>query len=181
MKYAHDDFTDGTAVTIVPKPEPEVMGWTTPGLQNPMITWTVAVPMKAVEQSALLPVVDLLRAGRALISDRRNWCQLAMSKIKSMPKKRNIFATVVTMLLPLDSDYENVTQYCTMGALSKVAFGHADSIMHHTSLNETLSRAIGLLSGAAGGYGQIASFNDENSHRAVLRMWDRAIRAAELD
>lgn len=98
--------------------------------------------------------LEVLKAGRNLISDPQKWVQGTYAKnIDGWPIYGNNAAAVC---------------FCSIGAVQHVT-GMCHNIETET-VCEVLSNAAGM---------HIAYYNDAHSHEEVLAVWDRAIAAEE--
>ena len=104
---------------------------------------------------------ELLTKAKAVIADPRRWVQGVYAK--------DAEGQVIGTLSP------DAVCWCSLGALEKVA--------HEENTYSTHSTAAGYLSKVSDecGYSGIPDFNDNSSHKIVMRAWDRAIFLAKED
>ena len=101
---------------------------------------------------------ERLIAAKALIADERNWTQEVYARNAAMKE-----------VSPLDP---TATCFCSLGALRKVSgWAHDDSLPGKYFAQS----AVYLLK--LDGY--IDLFNDNNTHEAVMEMFDLAIKLAQ--
>ena len=104
---------------------------------------------------------ELLIKAQAVIADPRRWTQDVYAK--------DAEGQVTKTLSP------DAACWCSLGALDKVA--------HEENTYSTHLTAAGYLDVVADecGYSGIPDFNDNSSHEAVMRAWDKAIKLAKED
>ena len=104
---------------------------------------------------------ELLTKAKAVIADPKHWTQgwYAKDAEGQSVGPRKSYAVC----------------WCSLGALDKIA--------HEENTYSTHSTAAGYLDVAADecGYSGIPDFNDNSSHEAVMRAWDKAIKLAKED
>jgi hypothetical protein len=101
--------------------------------------------------------LEILKAGRALIADPKNWCQGTLAKNN----------------LGEDTDplYYDACCWCSVGALRKaVGDGHTSTGEAQAHLYRALPEGLDDMA--------IVTFNDTQTHAKVLAMWDKAIQNA---
>ena len=109
------------------------------------------------------PVLDVLIAGRELISDPSRWTQ-------------GYFARDSAGEGMLSSDPAAVC-WCSVGALAKVAPTEWDGLYFDEPIDALGYRALVKALPRRKRHLGAASFNDTHTHSEVLALWDRAIEA----
>jgi hypothetical protein len=126
---------------------------------------------------------DLI-AGRALITDEKNWTQGTLSELRQRMVMRagdwrvidfDNLSPVVTCTI------EQYSAYCSMGAIFKAVQGcmpnPGEIIADDGGRVMAVAKALAALAGGdpdeAPRY--VVAFNDNSSHAEVLALWDRAI------
>ena len=103
---------------------------------------------------------DILKSAKALIATPDTWCQ------RSVINREN-----------------GVFQRCSIGALGHIVLGpylHFSSNYYHAI--SYLNNVVGICpDDKPSGISPIAYFNDNNSHKKVMEVWDKAIQWAEQD
>ena len=104
---------------------------------------------------------ELLIKAQAVIADPRRWTQDVYAK--------DAEGQVTKTLSP------DAACWCSLGALEKVA--------HEENTYSTRSAAAGYLFEVSHecGYSGIPDFNDNSSHKVVMKAWDKAIKLAKED
>ena len=99
-------------------------------------------------------VLETLIAGRAIIADPKNWTTRVSARDANG-----------TSVLPSDP---SACKFCSLGALTLVEFTNGG---HFTSVTIQAEEALRV----AMMCGSVATFNDDQTHDAVIAAWDRAI------
>ncbi len=104
---------------------------------------------------------ELLTKAKAVIADPKHWTQGWYAKDAEGQ--------------PVGPRESYAVCWCSLGALDKVA--------HEENTYKTCLAATGYLFEASAecGYIGIPYFNDNSSHEAVMRAWDKAIKLAKED
>ena len=104
---------------------------------------------------------ELLIKAKAVIADPKHWTQDVYAK--------DAEGRATKTLSP------DAACWCSLGALEKVAPGE--------DTHSTRSAAAGYLLNVSieCGYTGIPDFNDNSSHEAVMKAWDKAIKLAKED
>ena len=102
---------------------------------------------------------ELLTKAKAVIADPKHWAQGFYAKDAKGQT-----------LLPCNPD---AVCWCSVGALEKVAY-EEDTYSTRFAATKCLFEVS-----AEYGYSGITDFNDNSSHKAVMKAWDRAIELAK--
>lgn len=99
-------------------------------------------------------VLETLIAGRAIIADPKNWTTRVSARDANG-----------TSVLP---SHPSACKFCSLGALTLVEFKN-DSYFSNVTMQaeDALRQAMGCQN--------VAIFNDDQTHEAVIAAWDRAI------
>ncbi len=112
-------------------------------------------------------LIEKLKLGRALITDRDHWTQGAYARMTS----DNESALTTLKGIQCMSHSPRATCWCSVGAVKKVAFYQ----MYEAQLYRELLKTVTDNST----YESVEQFNDSSSHEAVLAMWDATIERLE--
>lgn len=108
-----------------------------------------------MSESQRKTALEVLRAGRELISDPARWTQHQFAKDAAGDF--------------VDPGSRYAVCWCSLGAFTRVN----PFISQNRAAKTLLANAMGL------GWGCITKFNDNHAHDQVIAAWDRAIAMAE--
>lgn len=112
-------------------------------------------------------LIEKLKLGRALITDRDHWTQGAYAR--TVADSEAVHATIKGPHCASTS--RHATCWCSGGAIKRVAFYE----MYEEQMYRELLRTVKDNST----YESVEQFNDSSSHEAVLAMWDATIERLE--
>ena len=114
-------------------------------------------------------VADVLRAAKERISDPKSWCRGAFAKAED---RRHVAPTS-----------DRACRWCAIGAMQAETAVLTQRVqagrLLDQAMSDLVSRDFVLVTGVNDGIGQPTKLPRRESHRLVLRIYDRAIQLAE--